>query len=515
MPQQVANPAQASSWYKPGAKIAEFHASKARTRALIGARGCGKTTAIAVEAIGHGWWNAGAKVYILRKTQESNADTTLDTFEQVFKNCGTAYMQNGDRSLFRKIEGGKYYRIPSAEAVRLFNIFLQSKPTNTQIENWLNTIGNQYCSFIHFSGVPDSGKRDTRFRGYECSMLIFVEADQLAKEDLDMAMFCLRWKGPDGEYIPDACCILDTNPPGPNHWIAKLEEETANRSDVKFWHIPMEDNAHNLPPGYVDDAKARYANNPAMYKRMVLGEYAEAFDGNRVLFAFSELHAYEHLPWPRGAYLIRGWDFGTTNTLVFAAYWEHDGEEYWWDMHEYYATHSDVERQCRAAWDITRQVFPFWNNRDVCAGCYDACDPAGNQRTDKGRSLDVLATYNIFPKFSHKHRSLQLTLAAYNRLLERKDRQGRFVYRICKDSCPMLYYASLGGYRYPEETETGFGSSEPGKGPDFGNYDHVADASRYAKINFMRLMKVEMEQMQKPVGLLGRSQDINPKRRWR
>lgn len=504
-------------WYRPGPKIVEFHRSKAKTRVLVGARGSGKTTADAVEAIGHGWHNAGAKVYILRKTESSQADTTLDTFERTFISCGTGYMQNGDRSLFKKIDGGKYFRIPSAEAVRLFNIFLKGKPTNTQIEQWLNTVGNRYCSFIHFSGVPDATKRDSRFRGYECSMLIFVEADQLLKEDWEMAMFCLRWKGPDGEYIEDTCCILDTNPPGPKHWIAQMEEETANsRERVMFWHIPMDDNAHNLPPGYVEESKARYANNAAMYKRMVLGEYAEAFDGQKVLFAFSEQHAFSSLPWPRGAYLIRGWDFGTTNTLVWSAYWEHDKEEYWWDLHEYYATGSDVERQCRACWDITRQVFPFWNNRDICAGVYDACDPAGNQRTDKGKSLDVLATYNIFPKFSHKHKSLQLTLAAYNRLLERKDAQGRHVYRICRDSCPMLYYASLGGYRYPEETESGFGSGEPGKGPDFGNYDHIADASRYAKINFLRLMKVEMEQMQKPTGLLGgQNFNINPKRLYR
>jgi phage terminase large subunit len=507
--------ATAHDWYKPGLRIVEFHQSKAKIRALVGARGCGKTTAIGVEAIGHGWHNAGAKVYILRKTEASQHDTTLDTFEHVFRNCGTAYVQNGDRSLFKKIDGGKYFRIPSAEAVRLFNIFLKTKPNNTQIEDWLNTVGNRYCSFIQFAGVPDATKRDTRFRGYECSMLIFVEADQLLKEDLEMAMFCLRWRGADGEYISDTCCILDTNPPAPKHWIAKMETETANRSDVKFWHIPMEDNAHNLPPGYVETAKLQYINNTAMYKRMILGEYAEAFDGQRVLFAFSELHAYENLPWPRGAYLIRGWDFGTTNTIVWSAYWEHEKEEYWWDLYEYYATGSDVERQCRACWDYTKRIFPFYLDRNVCAGVFDACDPAGNQRTDKGRSLDVLATYQIYPKFSHKHKSLQLTLAAYNRLLERKDAQGRFVYRIDKETCPMLYYASLGGYRYPEETETGFGSNEPGKGPDFGNYDHVADAARYAKINFLRLMKVEMETNAKPVGPLGQNFNVNPKRQWR
>jgi hypothetical protein len=511
----AASPA-AQNRYKPGKSIAEFHQSRARIRVLVGARGCGKTTALAVDAIGHAWHNPGGKIYVLRKTQESNENTTLDTFEEVFRQCGNAYVDTG-LSLFRKMEGGKYYRLPSEEAVKLYNAFLKKKPNKSEILQWLDTIGNRYCSHIHFSGVPDAGKRDTRFRGYECSMLIFVEADQLTEEDLLMALMCLRWKNARGKYIEDYSCILDTNPPGTKHWIAKMEEtSTAQaRKDVRFWHIPMTENEHNLRPGYVEEAKLAYAKKPALYKRMVLGEYADAFDGDPVLWAFTEAHAYDGLPWPRGAYLIRGWDFGTSQAVVWSAYWEDNGDEYWWDLHEYFATGSDVERQCRAAWDITREVFPFYNDRAICSGVLDACDPAGSARTDKGRSLDVLASHNVFPKYSNKHRSLQLTLSAYNRLLEKKDRFGRLVYRICRRHAPLLYAASCGGYRYPQVGEHGYGSGEPGKGPDFGNFDHVADASRYAKVNFMRLVKVELDALASPVGKLAAKTAVNPPRSWR
>ncbi len=79
----------------------------------------------------------------------------------------------------------------------------------------------------------------------------------------------------------------------------------------------------------------------------------------------------------------------------------------------------------------------------------------------------------------------------------------------------MLYLASRGGYRYPKEGEVGFKSGEPGKGPDFGNFDHVADASRYAKINFLRLMRVEMDKLVKPVGKMAYDISPNPRRRWR
>lgn len=505
------------NWYLPGKSILAFHGSRARLRGLVGARGSGKTTGIVVESVRHGFHNPGAKIYILRKTQESNVNTTQETLDLVFAKLGPAYSDTG-YSLFKKIDGGVHYRIPSREAIRRFNIFLNTKPNKTETLRWLENVGNRWCSSIHFAGVPDAGKRDTRFRGYECSLLIFVEADQLSKEDLDMALFCLRWKNAYGEDIEDTGCILDTNPPSPRHWIAQMEKKAIEDNDLtkQFWHIPIDDNAHNLRAGYVEDAKKIYAPNPGMYKRMILGEYAEAFDNTgKVLWAFKEEQAFESLPWPRGAYLVRGWDFGTTQGVVWSAYWSDEEDEYWWDLHEYFATHSDVEKQAREVIKQTQETFPFWNDRGVCAGVMDYCDPAGAAKTDKGRSIDTLISFGVHPGYSTKYRSLPLTLAVYNRLLEKKDRFGRWVYRIDRGGCPMLYLASLGGYRYPNEGEPGFGKDEPGKGPAFGNYDHIADAARYAKVNCLRLAKVELEKMLRPVGKLAKEHSPNPIKRWR
>src|ERR1039458_7777573 len=180
------------NWYRPSKQIVEFHESKATTRALIGGRGTGKTTAIAVEAIGHGLHNAGAKIYILRKTQDSNEDTTLETFEhQVFPQLGSAYRDTGI-SLFKKVDGGKCFRLPSRLAVEKFNEWKRQAPraTKAQTLTWLEAVGNLFCSWLFFAGVPEERYRASRFRGYECSLLIFVEADQLGKEDLDLGVAC-------------------------------------------------------------------------------------------------------------------------------------------------------------------------------------------------------------------------------------------------------------------------------------------------------------------------------------
>lgn len=507
-------------WYRPGPKVQEFHASKARIRALIGGRGSGKTTGVAVEVVSHCFHNAGARVYILRKTQLSNADTTGETFEQqVFPNLGTGYVDTG-LSLFKKIDGGKKFRLPSRKAIELFNTWQAANPNCSKAQKlqWLDSIGDRYCSFVIFAGVPEERYRATRFRGFECSLLVFVEADQLSKEDLRLGSACLRWKGADPAtcddlgFIKDRGVILDTNPPSKKHWIAKMEEETRGQVSVKFWHIKTKENAHNLPEGYVEDLEVQYKDNPAMFNRMLLGEYDDAFDGQRVLFAFSEQHAEKNLPWPKGSYLIRGWDFGTTQAVVWSAYWEENGDEYWWDLHEYFAQQTDVERQCRAVTEITNKFFPFWNDRAVCAGVRDYCDIAGNQVKDTGSSVAVLRSNGFFPGWQAM--GLQQSLAVYNRLLEKRNKFGNLVYRIDPDSCPMLYVASRGGYRYPEEGEPGFGGNEPLKGNEGGNYDHIADASRYAKYNCLRLIRSELARIKPSVGALAPTFAPNIKKRW-
>ncbi len=503
------------NWYKPGPKMAEFHLSKARIRALIGGRGTGKTTGIAVEIIGHGFWNAGAKAYVLRKTQDSNEDTTLETFELVFAQMGSAYQDTGV-SLFKKMDGGKMFRLPSKKAIELMNEFEKSRPTKAAKLAWLDNVGNRFCSWLCFAGVPSSQYRATRFRGYECSLLCFVEADQLAKEDLDLGVACLRWKGADPSacdskgFIRDTCVILDTNPPSPRHWIAQMELDEKGNAAVKFWHIPTEENRQNLPDNYIEDLARQYRNNPAMYNRMLLGEYDEAFEGNPVLFAYTEESAAVNLAFPRGAYLVRGWDFGTTHAVIWSAYYATDRDEYWWDLKEYFAQQSDTERQCRAVVEITDKVFPFWNDRAICSGVLDFCDIAGKANKDTGSSIKILKTFEIYPSYASMR--LQESLAVYNRLLERRDKDGKHCYRIDKKACETLWVASRGGYRYPQVGEPGYGKDEPGKGPTFGDYDHLADASRYAKMGCLRIIKAEALASLPKVGKLAHKVIVNRKK---
>lgn len=512
----------AEEWYFPGPKIREFHNSKAKIRALIGGRGTGKTTSIAVETLRHAKENAGAKIYILRKTQEGNEDTTQETFDLVFQRSGKAYLQT-ELSLFQKRNGGTEYRLPSRMAMQKYNEWEKAHPSATKADRklWLATIGEHFCSFLKFAGVPSNQFRATRFRGYECSLLIFVEADQLEREDFELGSACIRWPGTDPAtcdergFIKESGIILDTNPPGHEHWIAKMDKQAEDEENqgIQFWHIPTEENSANLPDGYVENLKFTYRNNPPMYKRMVLGEYADAFTGTPVLHSFRpEVHAHPRIDFPLGWYLIRGWDFGTTHSVVWSAYYERNGVEYWWDLLEYFARGSDTDTQCKRVHEITDTAFPFWNNRDVVAGVRDYADVAGNQKKDTGSSMTILRTNGFFPGASRI--KLKESIAIYNRLLQKRDPWGNPIYRIDEKACPKLFQASLGAYRYPEMKEPGYGSDEPVKGPLCDDADCLVDAARYAKIGCMRLLVADYQKAEPTVGKLAIKKSINPFKRY-
>jgi hypothetical protein len=496
-----------ANWYRPGPSIQEFHESTAKIRVLVGARGSGKTTGVGVDAIEHCTMYAGAKVLGVRKTQVSNQDTSVKTFNETYDKMGYRVGLDEDISLFRKWHGGMRVRVPSRDAMEAYNEFMGGgKRTRQQIVNWIENEGDRLCSYIEFRGLKDEQKSEGQLRGYECSMFIMVEADLMEERDVDLAVGCLRWKDAYGDPIPDYSIILDTNPPNPDHWIAELEKKHAGSARYQFWHIPTRENKGNLPAGYIESLEEQYKDKPSHYRRYLLGEYADLFEGKPVYHAYKpDKHAYHDIPWPKGAYLAVSWDFGSTHANVFSAYFKIDYEikgkmvpfEYWWDLHEFYDEQSDVDRQCRAVTEILETQFPFATDRDICSGVLHYCDPAGAQKKDTGSSIEVLNSNGFYPVYQTRIRSLHTTIAIGNRLMEIKDPLGRNVYRLDRINCPRLHRAQAGEYRYPFRGEPGYSSGEPIKGPRAGGADHIADAARYGRINCLQLAHRMMDEMQK------------------
>jgi hypothetical protein len=278
----------------------------------------------------------------------------------------------------------------------------------------------------------------------------------------------------------------------------------------------------------IDRIIAKWGPNHPFTRSSLHGEFIEIFEGKPVHYAYSmEHHEAPELPWPKGAYLIRGWDFGTSNAIVWSAYWEAKGIEYWWDLCEQYYEGSDTDRQVRNAIIRTDNEFPFHDDREQCAGVLDYIDPAGANSsytrqikvTMNGRdttvaesSANILRTHGIYPGMRTVARGLQETLAVVNRLMEKRDPQGRWCYRIDVTSCPRLARAYRGGYRYPAVGESGYGNDAPMKGAACDNLDHLADAARYGKINCLRLLQDEMAGAKPPL-FAAKKKSVNPVRK--
>lgn len=521
------------NWYKPGPSIQEFHQYAPPVleggydvRVLIGGRASGKTTGLAVDVIGHCNAFAGAKFIGLRRTQVSNDDTSVRTFNDVYAMCGYRASLEEDTSLFRKWDDGLTVRIPSVAAVTAYNEFCSVRRTKAEIRTWIANEGDRLCSYILFRGMKDAQKTQGQLRGFECSYIAMIEADEMDENVVDLGVACFRWKDAYGKPFHRYRLVLDTNPPGKRHWIALTEKEVlkGKKPGWKYWHLRTEENKQNLAPGFIEGLENQYASKPAHRRRYLLGEYADLYNGEPVYHEFKEdVHKAENLPFPKGAYLVRGWDFGSTNTVVWGAYFKIDYDiggktvpvEYWWDLFERYAEMSDIDRQCAEAIAITDREFPFHNDRNICSGVLDFCDPAGAQRGDKGSSIEVMAAHGLFPRYQTRIRSLDTTIAIYNRLLKMRDPLGRPCYQIDPVTCPRLTSALAGEYRYPFQGEGGYLTGEPIKGPAANGADHIADAARYPKINLMRLATKMMDEVAKAnSGPLGSTRKLNPAKRW-
>lgn len=487
---------------------------------LIGGRGSSKTTAVAEDITGHIWQNAGAKAIVARQTEASQADSSIDTFWKYFEKLGPLYSAAGGVGLFKAWNNGRTFRIPSELAVKRYQEECAKMTSRAEIAHWIFTKGDKLCGRIEFRGLPDADKG--KFRGMECSHFTIVEADQVAQKQFNLCLACLRWAGTDPTtcddkgYIKDRCVILDTNPPGTKHWIAEFEKEEAAKpkenQTAEFWHIPTDENAHNLPDNYIEETiMVPYRKNPAMIKRMRYGQYADAFDGAAVFYNYDQvLNVGYDLPWTKGAYLVRGWDFGTFNMVVWLAYWKEREHEYIHAMAEQYLEGSDTDRQASNAVKLTEAEFPFWNNRTICSGVLDFCDPAGansnfglshNSKGQKvGSCVEILRTYNIFPGTLLWNRSVAVGTTLINRFLEKRDDKGGACFVIDAKNCPTLHACFSGGYRFPAPGEPGYGKDEPLKGIHNGemDYSHAADPLRYAGMNVLKLLKGEYEAARKP-----------------
>jgi hypothetical protein len=82
------------------------------------------------------------------------------------------------------------------------------------------------------------------------------------------------------------------NPEGPSHWVYKVffeecvDPETGVRDPrYKVFHVPIKENAHNLPPGYIDNLNSIF-RDPITRRRLMNGEWVDRPSGEAIFRGF-------------------------------------------------------------------------------------------------------------------------------------------------------------------------------------------------------------------------------------
>ena len=209
---------------------------------------------------------------------------------------------------------------------------------------WVENLWGEWSMIVLIS-APHADQLRQRIRGYEPS-IVFV--DELTSCDSIVYFNAVsaqigRREGIDGLQQYLAAC----NPEGPSHWVYKVWWEDCFDLETGEWdddfhkiHIPIQENVHNLPDGYLENLSKVFRSDPIEKARMMHGEWIERPSGTSLFVDIwnEQIHVYPPpgapevgsekkppskariQPKPAHAFYV-GMDPGAThNAFVFAQY---------------------------------------------------------------------------------------------------------------------------------------------------------------------------------------------------
>lgn len=269
--------------------------------------------------------------------------------------------------------------------------------------------------------------------------------------------------------------ILDTNPPGDDHWFFRMFEVERPAGFELFKQpgglSPNAENLDNLPGGRNYYTRLMAGKDPEWIKVYVNGAYGRLIEGKPVFHNFLDSTHVEPAPLqpvPNLPLLI-GVDFGLTPAAVIG---QRLADGRWHILSEVVTEETGVIRFSQQLTAHVAQRYPGF----TVVGVY--ADPAGSQRSqvDERTAIETMAEHTgwkVRPAAPTNDWTMRLEvcLAAFGRLVD-----GKPGIRISPD-CEAFRKACNGGYHY-KQTHSGNGlsySEEPAK----NDSSHVADAFQY------------------------------------
>ena len=140
-------------------------------------------------------------------------------------------------------------------------------------------------SMITVMSCPHAHQLRERMRGLEPSIAFVDELTSCETNEYIRAIAAQigRRPGIDGPQQYLAAC----NPEGPSNWVYKVwweeafdEERGLWDLDYEKWHVPIQENEHNLPEGYIENLTKLYKSDPIEADRMLRGLWIDRASGD-------------------------------------------------------------------------------------------------------------------------------------------------------------------------------------------------------------------------------------------
>lgn len=270
--------------------------------------------------------------------------------------------------------------------------------------------------------VSDSTKHmlKTRIGRYPRKSPVRFGIETTNPPDIEHTMYSqFKWDSPPPGPVPEAGKVLD------NH--------------VGFWQPPYE-NVANLRPGYYDDLRKDYADNPDWAEMYIEGKPGQLIRGKMVYANFKrDVHvALDSLEWG-GQTLYRGWD-NSGNTPACIVVCPVSPQR----LHVLKEFHTDRENIV----DFTNRVIEDCNESYPGGKYIDFGDPAGQQtfstREGAFTSNAGLQASECGVVVLPSQQNMTVRVNAIDQALLKRDGM------LIDPRCTRLINGFLGGYHYPE-----------------------------------------------------------------
>lgn len=324
-------------------------------------------------------------------------------------------------------------------------------------------------------------------------------------------------RGDDGKIQPckRKALLMDTNPPGDDHWWYQLAEEGCLRDakdkdnaraqveevfdffrgpapllldDGKYVPNPLAENIENLPGGYKYYLDMLAGNTEEHVNVMVLGNYGTLAEGRPV---YPKYNDRVHCP-EEGAKAVKGlpiglgWDFGLTPALVIGQLTPNGQLR---TIAELVSEDTDARTFAR---DVAKPFLAKYFKGFEISHSYG--DPAGNNRGE-GEGKSAIGILND-DYIDNGDEALDLGFytepAPTNDPTQRIDAVARFMTRmvdgepgyVLNRPCTTLRKAKQGAYCYKRIAVAGREGQYRDK-PDKNKFSHASDAEQYMALGFV------------------------------